>query len=60
MSKNIDKIDKMNFTRLKACPESTGSPRAAALIQICRKLSKPPVRSSTTFATENPTVLLRV
>jgi len=59
VSKNIESIDKMNLTRLKASPPITGWPRAIALIAIYTKLKIPPVRSSKTLARENPTVLLR-
>ena len=57
-SKQIEKIDNINFTILKPSPlpPMIGLPRAAESIAIYKNEVSPPEKSSKTFARLHPTV----
>ena len=57
LSKNIEVIDRMNLTQLKAPGAKKGSPKATVSKVDCNSDRTPPVRSSNTFTIEYPSVL---
>ena len=56
VSKTIDMIDRLNFTRLNAPPPITGLPNPMASTASYAKEKIPPVRSKRTFTIFHPSV----
>ena len=50
-------IESMNLTKLNAPGAKKGSPNAIVWIALCSKESEPPMKSSITLASDQPTVL---
>ena len=59
-SNMIEIIARMNLTTLNAPGWKNGSPNASELIALCSKDRQPPVKSSRTLASDQPTVLFHL